>query len=145
MAIDYWGIEEALAGLFANLGFKKTFIEAMERDIIFDHCPLINIRMTQADENPSSVPNDYYMYLTFEIDVITFSLRSFKEAVTLRSSLLGAAQDAVQKNSRFHGDVNESRLGPQVKFGALTTEGAGAQFALATFAVTCGIYIGVPA
>lgn len=143
MAVDYFGIHESLATLIKNeVGqFKAVLIEAMDRELTLDNMPLCNVRLVSGEQEVRSLPNSYYLFLTFEIDVIAFSLTLFKEAATLRDSLLGAAQDAIQANRNFHVDLQTSSLVPSIRFGALAPEGAGGHVAVATFTVRCEAYI----
>lgn len=143
MAINYTAIGAALKALLVagNItGVKNVYQEAMDRDLLLDNMSLINVRLAEASWQERSLPNGYYAFLGFEVDVAAYDFTSFVEAATLRDSILDAAMLRVQANSRFHNDVNASRLG-NIKFSQLAAQGAGGHVACATFAVIAEVYV----
>lgn len=146
--IDYYGIQEALQALLVtgpSSGYTKepqnVYIEAMDREAVFDAMPFINVRLTEGEVEVRSLPNGYYALLNYEVDVITFDLSEFRKAATVRDDMMGEAQLAVQENPRFHGDLSTSTISPTIRFGAGTPEGAGGHIAVGTFTVTVEAYI----
>ena len=145
MALNYHGISESLRDLmplsanreaFSTTGFKTRWLEAMDRDLVLDNMSLVNVRLIQADREVRSIPEGYYVYLTFEVDVVAYDFTSFEKAATLRDALLGVAEDAVRANKRFHTDIETSSITPLIRFGVLSPQGAGGHIAVATFVVT---------
>lgn len=138
--IDYFQIQEDLQVVLIagpSDGYtdkpKEVFIEAMEREAIFDNMPFINIRLVEGEREIRSIPDGYYSHIIFEIDIITFNFTHFKEAAQLRDSLMGEAEKSIQENSRFSANIETSTLVPSMKFGAGTAEGAGGHIATGTF------------
>ena len=146
--VDYYAIQEdmqtlLLAGPAAGYTTapKEVFIEGMERDMVFGNMPFINIRLIEAELEPRSMPNGYNIDITYEVDISAFDFTLFKKAATVRDDLLGEAQKAIHENSRFNGDILDSLVAPEVRFGALIEEGAGGHVAIGTFTVTVRAYV----
>jgi len=146
--INYYQIQEDLQALLLTgptLGYtttpKNIFIEAMDREAIFDHMPFINIRLVDGEIEIRSIPTGYYAKLPYEVDIVSFDLSEFRKAATLRDILMGEAQLAVQQTPRFNGDISTSIIGPSIKFGAGTPEGAGGHIAIGTFTVQVETYV----
>ncbi len=87
------------------------------------------------------MPNGYYAFLTYEIDAAVFDFTAFRKAASLRDTLMGEAQLAIQQNPRFNGDINTSTISPEITFGAGTTEETGGHIAVGTFSVTVEVYV----
>lgn len=145
MAINYYGIQEALFNLIKDGTYtnapEKVFIEAMERETSFDNMPLVNIRLVDGTIEIRSLPNGYFFELNFEIDVVSFNLNHFKEAATLRDTLMKEIQDLVISNPRFHADLLTAHIMPNIQFSAGTPEGAGGHIAAGTLSVTAEAYV----
>lgn len=146
--IDYYGIQEALQTILEagpTAGYtthpSNVYIEAMDRELVFEAMPAINIRLTEAEIEIRSLPNGYYAFIPYEVDVVHFDLNEFRLAATVRDTMLGEAQLAVQQNARFHSSISTSTISPRVQFGAGTPEGAGGHIAVGTFTVTVEVYV----
>lgn len=146
--IDYYAIQEALqtilvAGPAAGYATQpdNVFIEAMDRETVFESMPLINIRLIEGEMEVRSIPNGYYLLLSFEIDVVCFDLSEFRLAANQRDDIMGDAQLAIQENAQFHSSLSTSTISPSIRFGAGTPEGAGGHIAIGTFTVTAEAYI----
>lgn len=144
LAIDYIGIQTALqalieadieAGNFTD-EIKKVFLEATARDLVYDNMPMINIRLSSGVMEPRSLPNGYHFTGLFEIDVHTYDFTNFVSAATVRDRILNELQLLIQKNSRFHADLDTSMISRQIGFGAAEIEGAQGHVAIVTFQVT---------
>jgi len=115
---------------------KEVFIEAMDRDQLLGNMPFINIRLPSAQIELRSLPNGYYAYLLFNIDVVAFDFTEFKKAAIVRDRLLKEVQTRLQSNRQFSASVETSKIGPRIEFAAgiaeeqETTSG---HIALATF------------
>jgi hypothetical protein len=142
MALDYSGIQQALADLLTPAtipGLRKTFIEAMERDMLLDNSPFVNVRLVEEDWEMVSLPNGYYSKMLFEVDVVAFHFTKYGDAATLRDQLVGVIKDVLRTtaNRRFHASLSTSMLVGRTKFGALVPPHGGGHVALATFQVRC--------
>jgi len=142
--VNYYAIQSALADLLKtgpSGGYtdghhpKDVFIEAMDREAVFDNMPFINVRLPEGTMEMRSIPNGYRLYLTFEIDIVCFHFTHFVNAAILRDTILGEAQLAVQQNARFYDGIDSSKIEPTIRFGAGTVEGAQGHVATATFSV----------
>lgn len=141
--IDFYGIQSALADVLKSgpeAGYTthphNVFIEAMDREATFDNMPFLNVRLTEGTNEVRSMPNGYYMFLTFEVDVVCFDFTEFKKAANLRDDIMGEAMLALQQNARFHAGISTSTIAPNLRFGAGTPEGAAGHVAVGTFTVT---------
>lgn len=140
--IDYYGIQEDLQALLLagpvggyTIVPNNVYIEAMEREAVFEAMPFINIRLPSGEMEMRSIPNGYYAVLLYEVDVITFDLSEFRKAATVRDDMMGDAQVTVQETPRFNGSISTSLIAPNLTFGAGTPEGAGGHIATGTFTV----------
>lgn len=142
-ALDYYGVQNAIAVILrANVtAVKQVLIEAMEREMIFDNMPMINVRLSESSDELTTIPNGYYEHVAYEIDVVAYDLTSFREAATLRDSILRAAKNVIRSNRVFHVDIQTSSVVGKTSFGALSPEGAGGHVALATFTIVVEAYI----
>lgn len=115
---------------------KEIFIEGMDRDMLLGNMPCVNIRMVSANLQIRSLPNGYYAYVAFEIDVLCFDLSLYEKAAIVRDRILKEVQTRLQSNRQFSGLVETSSVGPRVIFSAGTAEeneNTRGHIALATF------------
>ena len=120
--IDYYTIQSDLhtiisAGTYTD-GIKEFLIEAMDRDLMLGNMPFINIRLAEADIEIRSLPNGYYAYLSFKIDVVAFDFTEYKKAAIVRDRLMKEVQTVIQGNRAFSANVQTSSVGPKVTFSA---------------------------
>lgn len=144
-ALDYYGIQESLRTMLRTAipeaTAKHIFIEGMEREVQnLAHMPLLNIRMTESNEELTSLPDGVYERINILVDVIAFDLTQFKEAASLRDSLLRTAKDACRANRKFAAGIETSSVVGQTTFGAASSE-SGGHVALATFNVLVEAYV----
>jgi len=124
--IDYTGITDGIqtilqAGTYTD-SIKEYLIEGMDRDMVLENMPFINVRMIGAAFEIRSLPNGYYAYLTFAIDVTTFDLSVYKKAAIVRNRILREVQLQLQSNRKFVASVETSTIGPRIAFSAGTAE-----------------------
>src|SRR5210317_1280115 len=74
--------------------------EADARDYSFHNMPLIDVRLSTS-ENEVRAGRDYYVFVTFDVQVTAHDLSGFDEAATLRDSVLATAMDTVRNNDSF--------------------------------------------
>jgi len=142
MALDYEAILDDLRTLLLSTsGAKQVFIEADAPELILDNMPLMNIRLTDVDENIVSIPDSYYEVINIDVDVVSYHLTDFKKASILRNAVLKAAKELVRGTPLFSAGLLTSRTAAKTRFGALSPEGAGGRVAVATFTVTCEAYV----
>jgi hypothetical protein len=124
--IDYTTIQQQVRNLLAAATYtdtiKEHFIEAMDRDLLLGNMPFTNVRLDKALMEIRSLPNGYYGYLLFKIDVGTFDLSEFKKAAIVRNRILREAQLYLQANRKFGASVETSSIGPEIEFLAGTVE-----------------------
>lgn len=132
--IDYTGVGEALAARLATVeGVDRAGYEIDERDLNFANMPAIDVRYTAAT-NEVRAGQDYFTDLMFQCDIYSFHLSSVRQAVTVRDTILQAAQNVVRAIPSFHVSLESSRLGP-VEFLTSKDENTGAFEARASFVV----------
>lgn len=143
-ALDYGAIQDALAEMLrANvIGAKHVFVEGMDREVgALHNMPCVNVRLVESQDDLVNIPNGYYEKVNYNVDVISFNLTSFREAATLRDSLLRAAKDACRSNPKFVVGIETSSVQSQTTFGASAVEGQQGHVALATFTVLVEAYV----
>ena len=138
--IDYTGIAEALAAVFADVdGVATAGYELDQRDLSLTNMPIIDVRPADVD-NEVRAGQDYVSNVSYQCDLYTFALSDVKKAATLRDKILKDAQNAVRANPQFHVDLETSILGV-VEFSSTgKDEEVGAYSALATFAVVAIVF-----
>jgi hypothetical protein len=137
---DVDDVAESLRSLLATnvTSFQSTHVDADERTIVFPAMPLLDV--TYEDLNPEVLAGQqYYTELKLVGSIYTVNLTSFKEATTLRNSLLQSCLDTIRSNPRFHADLLSSRLGP-VKFAKAQDEQTKAFVARCDFEVVTMFY-----
>lgn len=132
--IDYTGVGEALAARLATAaGVHLAGYEIDERDLHYGSMPCIDVRY-QTAANEVRAGQDYFTDLMFQCDIYSFDLSSVRQAVTVRDSILQAAQNVVRAVPSFHVSLESSRLGP-VEFLTSKDEDTGGFEARASFVV----------
>lgn len=110
-----------------SLGFTKVFVDASERDFIYDNMPLLDIRFKVAD--PQAVTNaTYYTDLTIECEIASYSFTSREEAAKLRNNLVNALQRFIKDHPRFSSTLETTLIG-RVDFGTGEDKAQGAHVA----------------
>lgn len=125
-----------LSGVSSAKYVKK---EADERDYNFSNMPLIDVRLSSSDPQIRS-GRDYYVFVTFNIQVTAVDLSGYNEAATLRDTVLSDAIDIVWNNANFSAEIETSRIGP-LEFSNAKDEQSGAFMAAATFEVTVEAFV----
>jgi len=142
---DYAGIQEALRALLEATTYSVDVLnvisEAMERDIDYSKMPLINVRLTSTAVELKSISDTYHNIIVMDVDIICFDLSLFKNAATLRDTILKEAIDAVRSNKDFHVDLETSFIGPEISFQAGAPEGNNGHVASATFSVMAECHV----
>lgn len=138
--IDYYQIQSDIKTIISGGTYtdpiKEVFIEAMDRDMLLGNMPCINIRLVNANIQVRSLPNGYYAFVAFEIDVLSFDLSLFEKAAIVRDRIMRQVQLRLQANRQFSAGVETSTVGPRVIFSAGTAddnENTRGHIALATF------------
>lgn len=124
--IDYEGINNDFkAGVeSANLGFLKVFVNASDRDFLYDNMPMLDIRIKSAD--PNAVTNTtYYTDILIEAEVVAYSFTSREEAAKLRGELVNKLQLFVKNNPRFSSQLETTFIG-RAEFGTGESKAEGA-------------------
>jgi hypothetical protein len=143
-ALDYTAIQDGLVAMLqANVAeAKNVYNEGMMRDVgNISKMPLINVRLIESSDELTSMPNGYYERVTLNVDVIAFDFTSFKEAATLRDTVLKAAKSACRQNNKFAPGIETSSVQSQTTFGASEIEGQQGHVAMATFTVIVEAYV----
>ena len=118
---------------------KLVKAECDERDYAFHSMPLIDVRLRES-EPEIRAGRDYYVFITFDVQVTAYDLSSYGEAATLRDTLMASAIDAVRNNASFSASIETSRVGA-VEFNNAKDENTGAFMAAATFQVITETYV----
>ena len=113
--------------------------EADARDYAYHNMPLIDVRIRDSANEVRS-GRDYYVFVTYEVQVTCHDLSGFDEAATLRDTLMASAIDAVRNNADFSASIQTSRIGA-VEFTNAKDENTGAFMAAATFEVITETYV----
>lgn len=113
--------------------------EADDRDYAFHNMPLIDVRLKESQPEVRA-GRDYYVFVTFEIQVTANDLSGYDEAATLRDSVLSDAMDAVRNNASFSASIETSTLN-LTEFSNAKDDDTGAFMAAATFQVIAEAYI----
>lgn len=110
--LDFNQIEDDLVSLLQTEVSAAQLVkkECDDRDYAFHNFPLIDVRLTDMDPQVRA-GRDYYVFLTFEVQVSVHDLSGFDEAATLRNTVLTSAIDAVRNNANFSASVETSIIG----------------------------------
>lgn len=139
--INYNQVQDDLVNLLKNnvSSAKSVLKEADQRDYAFHNMPLIDVRLRQS--NPEvRAGRDYYVFITFEVQVSANDLSAYGEAATLRDTVLSDAMDAIRSNASFSSALETSRVG-LVEFDNAKDENTGAFMAAAAFEVICEAFV----
>ena len=113
--------------------------EADERDYAFHNMPLIDVRLRESQPEVRAY-RDYYVFITFDVQVTANDLSGYDEAATLRDTVLSDAIDAVRNNAHFSASLESSRVG-LVEFNNAKDDDTGAFMAAATFQVMAEAFV----
>lgn len=133
--LNYNTIQDDLVSLLsAGVSSAKVVKkEADERDYSFASMPLIDVRLKSS--NPEiRAGRDYYVFVTFEVQISVFDLSSFADAAEVRHSVLSSAIDTVRNSANFSSVIETSRIG-QIEFQGVKDEKSGAFMSGVTFEV----------
>ena len=133
--VSFNTIQSDLVTLLSNnvSGAKLVKKEADERDYAFHAMPLIDVRLSNSN-NEVRAGRDYYVFVTFEVQVTAHDLSGYDEAATLRDTILADAIDTVRNNASFSSEIETSRVGV-VEFSNAKDDDTGAFMAAVTFEV----------
>lgn len=120
-------------------GFNAVLSNADERDIHFNNMPLCDVRLILCRPEIRT-GRDYYVFTSFEIEIVAHSLQSQGAAASVRDSLLASTLDAIRDNSAFSAFIQTSRVG-DIGFAFASDEKTGAFVAAATFEVITESYV----
>lgn len=138
--IDFNTMEDDLVTLLQGVSdVELVKKECDERDYNFSNMPLIDVRLRNSTPEVRTGQN-YYVFVTFEVQVTTHDLSGFNEAATLRDTILSEAIDTVRNNAAFSSTIETSKIGP-VEFSNAKDEGSGAFMSAATFEVIAETYV----
>lgn len=139
--LNYAQIQADLRSLIETqvTAFNAVLANADERDIHFNNMPLCDVRLTQCRPEIRA-GRDYYVFTSFEIEIVAHSLQSQGAAASVRDSLLASTLDAIRDNSAFSASVETSRVGA-IGFAFASDEKTGAFVAAATFEVITESYV----
>lgn len=145
--IDFYQVQEDLQTMFraqaaitALVRSECIFIEMMDRDLLYNNMPLVNIRLADAEVPLITIPNGYYPQPIFSIDIISFDLSEFRKAARVRDNVLKVCLAALQANRAFSNIIQTSRIDPNITFSAGVPEQGGGNIAVATFRVRAEAY-----
>jgi hypothetical protein len=94
----------------SQLGFANVFVDANDRDYVFQNFPLLDIRVKRMD--PQQITNQtYYSDVTLEAEIVAQSMTNRAEAAKLRYDLLNALCRYLKDNPRFSGLVDDTAIG----------------------------------
>lgn len=146
--INYYTIQSDLKTIISGGTYtdtiKEYLIEGMERDMPLANMPFINIRLVNAALQVRSLPNGYYAYVMFSIDIVTFDFTLFEKAAIVRDRILKEVQLRLQSNRKFSAGVETSTVGPRVEFSAGIAEEnelSRGHIASATFDIVVEVFI----
>ncbi len=125
--------------LSLSTSIKLVKKEADERDYVFHNMPLVDVRLKDS-QNEVRAGRDYYVFVTFEVQITTFDLSDFNEAATLRDTILSAVVDVVRNNANFSSQLETSRIG-LISFSNAKDEDSGAFMSAATVEVIAEAFI----
>jgi hypothetical protein len=113
--------------------------ECDERDYNFSNMTLVDVRLT---ESPSEVRagRDYYVFVTFEVQITAMDLSGFNQAATLRDTVLSSVIDTVRNTASFSASIETSRIG-SVSFSNAKDDDSGAFMAAATVEVIAEAFV----
>lgn len=102
----------------AGLKFVSVLVEAMERDLILDAMPLLNIVPIELRHEVLDLPNSYYWYFDIQLLVYTYDFTSREKAAIIRGQLLNAVQDVVRTTANlfFSPGIAGSKLTGRTQF-----------------------------
>lgn len=120
--INYYTIQSDLKTIISGGTYtdsiKEYLIEGMDRDMGLANMPYVNIRLSNASLQVRSIPNGYYAYILFSIDIVTFDFTLYEKAAIVRDRILKEVQTRLQSNRKFSAGVETSSIGPRVEFSA---------------------------
>lgn len=139
--VDFNTIQNDLVSIIqANATSAKLVKkECDERDYAFHNMPLVDVRL---EESPSEVRagRDYYVFVTFEVQVTAFDLSGYDEAATIRDTVLSDVLDAIRNNASFSASLETSKIG-STRFLQAKDDQSGAFMAAATAIVTAEVFV----
>jgi hypothetical protein len=101
---------------------------------------MADVRLVEGDPEIRA-GQDYYVFTTFEIEVVAHSLSSHSEAASVRNGLLSSTIDALRDNARTISSLIEtSRIGP-IAFAGASDDEKGEFVAAATFQLITESYV----
>lgn len=138
---DYNTVQDDLVALIvANVTTaEKIMKEADERDYAFNNMPLVDVRLTESQPEIRA-GRDYYVFVTFEVQVTAHDLSGYSDAATLRDTVLGDVIETIRQNANFSASLETSRIGP-TSFSNAKDEQSGAFMAAATVEVQAEAFI----
>lgn len=132
--------DDLITLLQANVSSAKLIKkEADERDYVFHNMPLVDVRLTDMDPDVTAGAN-YYVGITFEIQVTTFDLSDFSDAATLRDTVFGDVIETIRQNAKFSANLDATIVG-QGTFTSAKDEQSGAFMAAATVQIEVRAYV----
>jgi hypothetical protein len=139
--VNFNQIQSDLVNLLKNSVSSAKLVkkEADERDYGFHNMPLIDVRLKESQPEVRA-GRDYYVFVTFEVQVTANDLSGYDEAATLRDSVLSDAMDAVRNNASFSASLETSTVS-LTEFSNAKDDDTGAFMAAATFQVIAEAFI----
>lgn len=147
MSLDYHAITEALYNLISGADYSAItptmnhFMEGMGTELLVHNMPYTNVRLVSSENSINSLPNEYYEWVKFEIDIAALDFTYFKTAASLRDSVLRVVRDVVLANTSFHASIYTSKIGPLTSFTASEVEGGNGHVAVARLTVIAEAYV----
>ena len=148
MALDYGTISSDLAALLTATDFSSVFAgtnppitkvrvmeEAQGVEMGLNQMPFVNVRLMTSEVELVNIPDGYYEHVMFEVDIYGFDFTSYRSATTLRDGILKICLDAVRAAHGFSASISTCRVGPQIRFAALSPDNGAGHVAMATFTV----------
>lgn len=139
--MDYNQIQDDLVALIVENVTTAQMIkkEADERDYAFQNMPLVDVRLKESQPEVRA-GRDYYVFVTFEVQVTTHDLSGYSDAATLRDTVLGSVIEAIRQNAHFSASIETSRIGP-TSFSNAKDEQSGAFMAAAVVEIQAEAFI----
>jgi hypothetical protein len=139
--VNFNQIQSDLVNILCNnvSNVKLVKKECDERDYAFHNMPLIDVRLKESQPEVRA-GRDYYVFVTFEVQVTANDLSGYDEAATLRDCILSDAMDAVRNNASFSASLETSRVS-LTEFSNAKDDDTGAFMAAATFQVIAEAFV----
>ena len=141
MAINFDQILYDLqAAINANItGIQNSFVEGEAHEIEnMSNMPLANYRLDTEQVDTIYVRDGFSSNFSIAIDLITFDLGNFEDAVSARSDLVISVRDYLIANPIFSNSIISSQI-TNIYFTTPVGSGGG-QLAMATIILLCKLY-----